>query len=203
MTFNEIKERLSQCQVGIAGCGGLGSNCAQMLLRTGIKKLILADYDVVTENNLNRQFFFYDQINQKKAFTLKENLLRINPFAQIEAFEVFLTPEKVREIFSTCDAIVEAFDLKEHKLMIIETVETYFPEKLLVSVSGLAGLNHLDKFKVVRNGNLVLIGDFMNDVSEENPPLAPKVSIAAALEAIEVINFLLNKSQNCKYGNPS
>ena len=47
MTFEEIKTILSTKTVGIAGCGGLGSNCAVALARTGIGKLILVDFDVI------------------------------------------------------------------------------------------------------------------------------------------------------------
>lgn len=193
MKFDKLKEKLSSHIVGIAGCGGLGSNCAQMLLRTGIEHFVLADFDVVSESNLNRQFFFHDQIGQKKVHALKENLLRINPYAHIQTFDVFLSSDNIKEIFAQCDVIVEAFDRKEHKLTLIEAVEINFPEKFLVSVSGLAGLDHADQFQIIRNGNLVIIGDFMEDVSEDNPPLSPKVTIAAALEAIEVINYLLKK----------
>jgi sulfur carrier protein ThiS adenylyltransferase len=193
MRFEEIKAKLSSYKVGIAGCGGLGSNCAQMLVRTGIKKLILADFDVVCESNLNRQFYFADQVGRKKVDALKENLFRISPDIEIETHSVYLTTEIVKEIYATCDAIVEAFDNKENKWMLIETVETHFPDKLLVSVSGLAGLNKIEQMKIVRNGRLVMIGDFEEEVSDENPPLAPKVMVAAALEAAEVIKYLLNK----------
>ena len=62
MTFNEIKKILQQKIVGIAGAGGLGSNCAVALARVGIGTLIIADFDVVSESNLNRQYYFYDQI---------------------------------------------------------------------------------------------------------------------------------------------
>ena len=62
MTFQQIKEHLSHFSAGIAGCGGLGSNCAVALARCGIGKLVLADFDVIQESNLNRQYFFFDQI---------------------------------------------------------------------------------------------------------------------------------------------
>ena len=54
-------------RVGIAGAGGLGSNCAAHLVRAGMKKLVIADFDVVNESNLNRQFFFRNQLGQKKV----------------------------------------------------------------------------------------------------------------------------------------
>jgi len=53
--------------VGIAGAGGLGSNCAMHLVRAGIKNLVIADYDSVSPSNLNRQFFFADQLASKRS----------------------------------------------------------------------------------------------------------------------------------------
>jgi sulfur carrier protein ThiS adenylyltransferase len=66
MTFDEIKSKLKNYTVGIAGVGGLGSNCAVALARVGIGKLIISDFDIVYESNLNRQYFFKDQIGLKK-----------------------------------------------------------------------------------------------------------------------------------------
>lgn len=57
MTFEEIKLKLKKYTVGIAGAGGLGSNCAVALARVGIGTLIISDFDVVNETNLNRQYF--------------------------------------------------------------------------------------------------------------------------------------------------
>jgi len=191
MTFEEIRNKVSKYTVGIAGCGGLGSNCAAMLVRSGVTKLVIADFDVIQESNLNRQFFFYDQIDKPKADTLKINLLNINPDAQIEAHVVRLDPEKVVQFFSNCDVIVEAFDLAENKQMLIETVLNRFPEKPIVCASGLGGLEDADQMRVVRNGNLIVVGDFKESVSDNNPPMAPKVTIAAALQANEVLKLLV------------
>lgn len=66
MTFEEIKSKLKNYTVGVAGAGGLGSNCAIALARVGIGKLIIADFDVVNESNLNRQYFFRDQLGEKR-----------------------------------------------------------------------------------------------------------------------------------------
>ncbi len=61
MRFSEIQAQLERFTVGIAGAGGLGSNCAIALARSGIGTLVLSDFDVVEEANLNRQYFFADQ----------------------------------------------------------------------------------------------------------------------------------------------
>ncbi|MPM05729.1 hypothetical protein SDC9_52020 [bioreactor metagenome] len=193
MTFEEIKKKVSNYKVGIAGCGGLGSNCAAMLVRSGVLKLVMADFDIVQESNLNRQFFFQNQIGIAKAEALKENLLHINSGAEIEAHVMKLDKEKIEALFASCDVIVEAFDHAEYKQLIIETVLEAFPDKSLICVSGLGGLEDAEHMRVVRNGNLIVVGDFMDSVSEENPPMAPKVTIAAALQANEVLKILCAK----------
>ena len=133
MTFEEIRTILSGYTVGIAGAGGLGSNCAASLARVGVGKLIFADFDIVEESNLNRQYFFYDQIGMKKVEALSDNLLRINPSICLVPIDEKLTAESIAFNFGECDVIVEAFDEAEMKQMIIEAVGLYFPDKLLVS----------------------------------------------------------------------
>ncbi|MBP5226911.1 MAG: ThiF family adenylyltransferase, partial [Kiritimatiellae bacterium] len=67
-----VRERaiLDRARVGIAGAGGLGSNCAMHLVRAGLTRLVIADFDIVNESNLNRQFYFRDQLGQKKVTAL-------------------------------------------------------------------------------------------------------------------------------------
>jgi sulfur carrier protein ThiS adenylyltransferase len=92
LSFDEIKEILQGKTVGIAGAGGLGSNCAVALARVGIGKIIIADFDVIVESNLNRQYFFHDQLGQKKVLAIKSNIQRINPSVVVDARVIKLTP---------------------------------------------------------------------------------------------------------------
>ena len=57
-TYLTERERriLESARVGIAGAGGLGSNVSMLLVRAGIRKFVIADFDEVNESNLNRQF---------------------------------------------------------------------------------------------------------------------------------------------------
>ncbi|MBQ8126560.1 MAG: ThiF family adenylyltransferase, partial [Kiritimatiellae bacterium] len=89
------RARLEGARVGIAGAGGLGSNCAQHLVRAGVRKFVIADFDTVAESNLNRQFFFRDQIGRKKVDALAENLRRIEPDLELDCRDVKLTPENI------------------------------------------------------------------------------------------------------------
>ena len=80
----EKLEKLKKVKVGIAGAGGLGSNCAFNLVRSGFYKFKIVDFDVVEPSNLNRQFFFLDQLGMPKVLALEENLRRINPEVRID-----------------------------------------------------------------------------------------------------------------------
>jgi len=119
MNFHQIKEILKNKIVGIAGCGGLGSNCAVALARVGIGKIIIADFDTIEESNLNRQYYFFDQIGKKKVQCLKENIHMINPNVKVEAHNIMLDSNNIVDIYRNCDVIVEAFDKAKMKQMII------------------------------------------------------------------------------------
>lgn len=191
--MSNYKEILRTKCIGIAGCGGLGSNCAVALARVGIGKLVIADFDIIVESNLNRQYFFYDQIGQKKAYALRENINRINPAVIVEAHDVKLKASNIVKLFKDCDVIVEAFDFADQKQMIIEAVLSEMPGKPIVSGVGLAGWGDSNSIKVKQIGNLYICGDHTSEVSEEMPPLAPRVGIVANMEANVVMEILLNK----------
>jgi sulfur carrier protein ThiS adenylyltransferase len=193
MTFNEIKAELKTKKVGIAGCGGLGSNCAVALARVGIGKLIIADFDVIELSNLNRQYYFFDQIGLPKVTTLKENILRINPEVVVEAHIAKLDSVAVVELFSDCDIIVEAFDRSEMKRMIIETVLSEMPEKYIISGNGMAGWGNSMEIKPFYSDKLIICGDMKREVAENNPPLAPRVGIVSNMMANEILSILLKK----------
>ena len=188
-----LYETLKTKTVGIAGCGGLGSNCAMALARVGVGRLIIADFDVVSDSNLNRQYFFRDQIGKLKVYALKENLQRVNPEVKVNAFDLRLCSNDIVEIFSDCDVIVEAFDLSKMKQMIIETVLMYMPEKYIVSGVGLAGWGENNMLATRFYDKLIICGDGEIEVSEDLPPIAPRVGIVAHMQANQVLEILLGK----------
>ncbi len=185
-------QKLKGICVGIAGCGGLGSNCAAALVRVGVGRLVIADFDIVTRGNLDRQYYFLDQVGQKKVAALRDNLLRIDPDVVIETHDLRLGPEEIVRVFRDCRVIVEAFDLAEQKRMIIEAVSEHFPDKFIVAGSGLAGYGRNNELRTRRLGSLFICGDETSEVSEELPPLAPRVAAVAALQANQVLEILLD-----------
>ncbi len=190
-TFEKIKAHLSHKTVGIAGCGGLGSNCAVALARVGIGKLIIADFDVIDLSNLNRQYYFFDQIGKKKCVALKENIQRINPDVITESHDIKLHPADILSLFYSCDIIVEAFDLAEMKEMIIETVLTEMPHTPLICGLGMAGWGMNAQIHSHNIDNLYICGDEATEISPECPPLAPRVGIVANMQANVALELLL------------
>jgi len=195
MNFSEIKRKLKSKIVGIAGCGGLGSNVAVALARVGVGKLIIVDFDKIEESNLNRQYFFFDQIGQKKAPALKNNLKKINPSVNVETYVLKITRDNISELFSECDIIVEAFDRASMKEMLIESVTELFPDKPLVSGVGMAGWGGNELIKVERFDNLYIVGDRTSEATENNPPIAPRVGIVSNMMANVVLEILLGKDK--------
>lgn len=188
-----IREKLGLKCVGIAGCGGLGSNCAVALARVGVGKLVIADFDKIELSNLNRQYFFTDQVGMAKVEALRDNISRIDPLIEVEIHQVMLDEANIPEIFKSCDVIVEAFDKAEMKQMIMEVVLDRMPEKYLVCGSGLAGWGENETIGMKVSGKVFIFGDGMNEVNESHPPLAPRVGIVANMEANQVLEILLGK----------
>jgi sulfur carrier protein ThiS adenylyltransferase len=190
---HHIRAKLSTKSVGIAGCGGLGSNCAVALARVGVGTLIIADFDKVDMSNLNRQYFFADQVGMAKVKALQDNIHRIDPAIVVEPHEVTLNVDNIPEIFKDCDVIVEAFDTAEMKQMIIETVSEKMAGKYLVCGVGLAGWGANEVIAMKTFDRIYICGDMANEVSDEFPPLAPRVGMVANMEANQVLEILLGR----------
>ena len=185
-------QKLKGTCIGIAGCGGLGSNCAMALARAGVGRLVIVDFDVVSAENLDRQYYFLDQVGQKKVLALRDNLLRVNPDIVVETHDLRLGPDDVANVFKDCRVIVEAFDHADMKLMIIEAASEHFPDRFIVAGSGLAGYGNNNDLRTRRLGNLFICGDETREVTPELPPLAPRVGVVAAMQANQVLEIVMD-----------
>lgn len=178
--------------VGIAGVGGIGSNVAQMLVRSGVMNLKTIDFDYVEFSNLNRQFYFASQVGKLKIEMLEHNLRKINPDIQIAKEKIKITKINVKSIFSDCEIIVEGFDLKENKKMLME--ELGGKKGLIVSASGIAGDN-MKNIRVKKVGkNCYIAGDFCSD-DKDFDVFPPKVFCIASIMAAIILNYIRTISQ--------
>ena len=139
---DEERQILESATVGIAGAGGLGSNCAAHLVRAGLKRLVIADFDVVSKSNLNRQFFFRDQFGLKKVDALSENLRRIEPDLDLVLHDVRLTPVNARPTFENCQIIVEALDSADVKSMLLGALLPMETHRFSERTGGLGAFAH-------------------------------------------------------------
>jgi tRNA A37 threonylcarbamoyladenosine dehydratase len=119
---NETMERIARKRVIIFGVGGVGSWCAESLVRSGIRQLTIVDSDCVCITNINRQLMATTKtIGQVKVEALKERLLTINPQAEITALQKIFTEETSATFdIDSYDYIVDAIDsLKDKALLIL------------------------------------------------------------------------------------
>lgn len=197
MRFSEIKAHLGKFRIGIAGAGGLGSNCAVALARCGIGTLVISDFDTVEPANLSRQYYFTNQVGMMKTVALKENLSRINPDTVVIAHTEILNAQNIPLIFAGCDIIVEAFDSNKMKEMLIETIQIKMPGIPLIIGSGLAGWGNNATIRCRKiDDTLFVCGDESTEADAELPPLAPRVGIVANMQANTVIEILMKKTRD-------
>ena len=125
--------KLQNSVVGIIGAGGLGSNCAVNLVRSGIRNLIVADYDIVELSNLNRQHYFSCHVGQYKVEALQDVLTALNSNVIVKIYKDKLTTENIPEIYKKADILIEAFDAVEAKSMFLEAATSVDVPKIMVS----------------------------------------------------------------------
>lgn len=188
----ELNLALSKAVVGVAGLGGLGSNIALSLARVGVKKLVLADFDVVEPSNLNRQQYFVRHIGLKKTQALKELVNDVNPFVEVETHDIFLDEKNVASVFGECEILCEAFDNVAGKAMILNEAGASLKDKKIIGASGMAGYFSSNLIKTIKFAkNVYLCGDLTNEAKIGQGLMAPRVAICANHEANLAIRLLM------------
>ena len=124
---NESMARLADKRVIIFGVGGVGSWCAESLIRSGIRRLTIVDSDRVCITNINRQLMATTKtVGQVKVEALRERLLTINPNAEITALQQIFNEETAFQFsIDSYDYIIDAIDsLKDKALLILMACRT-------------------------------------------------------------------------------
>lgn len=189
----EVFLKLKNARAAIAGLGGLGSNIAMQLVRAGIGRLLLVDFDTVDTTNLNRQNYYIRHIGMPKTEASKELLAQINPFAEIETKNIRVTEENAPQIFKDYDIVCEAFDRAENKAMLVNSM--LCEGKTVVSGSGMAGYLSSNTIKTRRIAKgFYICGDGITDSADANGLMAPRVSVCAAHQANMVLRIILGET---------
>ena len=187
----EQSQRLQTAKVAIAGLGGLGSNVALWLARLGVGQLLLYDFDKVELSNLNRQYYFLEDVGQYKAIALLRHLKAVNPYGNYCSEVVRLTEDNLPELLSEAHIVCEALDKPEAKALLVNGVLESFPDKYLVSASGLAGFASSASMQVRRvTPHFYLCGDGISDMLQL-PLCGARVGLCAAQEALTIARIIL------------
>ncbi len=190
-----VQDVVSEAVVGIMGLGGLGSVVAGALVRIGIGRLILADFDIVDPTNLNRQQFFVDQIGMKKTEALAANLKRMNPYIDLTLHDCRLTSENIPSLFGGADVLVECFDDPAMKAVAFRLALTDMKTMGYVGASGVAGYGENNLITTVCHRPYVfIVGDGESESKPGQGLMAPRVGIAAHHQANQVLRILLERA---------
>ena len=190
-----ISKKLKKTRVCILGLGGLGSNVAVLLARSGIGYLKLVDFDIVEASNLNRQQYRISHIGIKKTEAMKNIIREINPCVEVEILDIKVDRENIYSIVGDIEIVVEAFDRAETKAMILEELLTD-KNKIVVSASGMAGLGSANEIVTRKiKDNFYLVGDNYSDYEEYLGIMSTRVMICAAHQANVVLRLILGEEK--------
>lgn len=187
-----VHQKLKIASVAIAGAGGLGSNIAVMLARSGVGHLHIVDFDTVDITNLNRQVYTVRHIGSRKVDAINEILMEINPYMKVTTDCVRVVADNCEEIFRGYDIVCEAFDGAESKAMLIDSLLTAEDRPIVISGSGMAGYGSANEIKSRRiMDRLFICGDGHTDVGDGIGLMAPRVAVCAGHQANLVIGHIL------------
>lgn len=113
------QEKLKKSKVVVIGAGGLGSPVLTYLVSAGVGEIKLADGDIVSESNLNRQFLHHtEDIGRKKVLSAKEKLAALNPDVLLNIFDQRMESDTIRDFISGADVVVDCVDHIETRMMV-------------------------------------------------------------------------------------
>lgn len=119
--------RLKQATVAVIGIGGVGGYVAESLARAGVGSLILADNDIVSDSNRNRQIVaLTNTIGQYKTDVMKERIALINPDCKVDCIKEFLLPENISSFVPhNVDALADCIDTVTSKIFLAQYAEQH------------------------------------------------------------------------------
>lgn len=117
-------ERLRQSTVMIIGLGAVGGYALEAIARAGVGRLILVDFDVFDETNINRQILALSStVGRKKIDVAKERVLDINPDCSVKTVDMFVNAETIPALLEyKADFVVDAIDALNPKCCLVEAL---------------------------------------------------------------------------------
>ena len=134
-------------RIAIFGVGGVGGYVLESLVRSGFLNIDIYDFDKVDISNLNRQIIStVNNIGEIKVDTAKQRALSINPDVLINAYNMYVDEETIKQIdFSKYDFVVDAIDTVNSKILLIKSCQ----EVNTPIISSMGTGNKLDPTKLM------------------------------------------------------
>ena len=120
---DEKLEKLRKANVLVVGLGGVGAYAAEMIARAGVGRMTIADADVVSESNINRQLIaLHSTVNRPKSEVMAERLRDINPTIELTVVSRFIKDDETDALLDSdrFDYVVDAIDTLSPKLALIK-----------------------------------------------------------------------------------
>lgn len=140
--------KLDAASVAVFGVGGVGSNCAEALVRGGVGSLSFIDSDEVQLSNVNRQAIaFMNTVGRRKVEVMRDMALEINPQARVSVVDEFVLPENLEAVMARIprpDYIVDAIDTVSSKL----ALALYAQERGIAIISSMGAANKVNPEKL-------------------------------------------------------
>lgn len=120
-------DKLKESSILLFGVGGVGGQCFEALVRSGIGHIGIVDNAVITESNLNRQVLaLRSNIGKKKVDVAFDRAMDINPNCVVDKYDMFVSKDNIEEIqFNEYDYVIDCIDTVTSKILIIEQAKKY------------------------------------------------------------------------------
>ena len=196
------QKKILSSKVLIIGVGGLGCPAAEFLVRAGIGKLGIIDYDKVSLSNLHRQSLYKkSDINKSKVLIAKKVLNSINPDTKIQTYNVKLNNINLKKIIKKYEYIVDGSDNFKTKFLLNDFSLKY--KKFLVTGAINKFDGHIFTFDF-KNKKLPCLKCFFQKLEpsddllncESEGILGTVAGIVGTIQANEILKKILNIGQN-------
>jgi len=187
----ESQERLGRSRVLLLGAGGLGSVCAQYLVRAGVGRLALIDNGRVDLPDLNRQLLYTTgDLGELKANVAATLLREINPEVDVVGIDARITQDRLRDMIPEADIVIDALDNFPTRMVANEACCR--AGKVLVH-GGILGTRGMASVVVPGKGPCLQCMYEGQDLSTRGTPLpilGPTPGIIGSIQAMEAIHIL-------------
>ena len=194
----EGQQKIIDSTVLIIGMGGLGSPAAMYLAAAGIGKLIISDFDVVEESNLQRQIIHQTKnVGDLKAHSARQTILDINPECQVEMIDRELDDEELEVFINKASIVLDCSDNFPTRFAVNRfCVQTKTP---LVSAAAIRLEGQILSFIPDTDGpcyQCLYSGEYENaQTCEMEGVLGPVVGVMGTLQALQALLILTGHTQ--------